>query len=196
MGWVAPAPLVANTFAMLILASASPRRRELLTAAGLEHTVAISHIPESRLPLESPEAYVMRVAEEKARAIVSAESDVVLGADTIVCLNGDVLGKPADRTEAVEMLRALSGRKHRVLTAICLRRGTHLIRDMSETWVWFENISDAEVSEYVATGESMDKAGGYGIQGYASRFVKRIEGCYHNVVGLPVSLVYRHLKSI
>jgi len=181
---------------MLILASASPRRHELLAAAALEHIVRPAAVDETRQPGEPPREYVLRVAREKSQAVSAGGQDVVLGADTVVCVEGEVLGKPASAVEAAAMLRALSGRKHSVLTGISLRRGARIITDVSETMVWFNPISEQDIAAYVATGEPMDKAGAYAIQGYASRFVRRIEGCYHNVVGLPVSLVYRHLKSL
>jgi septum formation protein len=181
---------------MLVLASASPRRHELLAAAALPHIVRPAFLDESRQPGEPPRNYVQRIAREKAEAVSAAADDIVLGADTVVCVEGEVLGKPAGAIEAAAMLRALSGREHSVFTGIALRRGARLITDVSETMVWFNPISEDDISAYVATGEPMDKAGAYAIQGYASRFVRRIEGCYHNVVGLPVSLVCRHLKSL
>ncbi len=181
---------------MLILASASPRRHELLLAARIEHVVQPAHIDETRRPGEEAVDYVQRLAAEKAQAVSGAEADIVLGADTVVCLQGEVLGKPVNVKDAARMLRALSGRRHTVLTGIALRRGTRLLSAVSETLVWFEEISENEIAEYVATGEPLDKAGAYAIQGYASRFARRIEGCYHNVVGLPVSLVYRQLRSL
>ncbi|HEX6546396.1 MAG TPA: Maf family protein [Bryobacteraceae bacterium] len=181
---------------MLILASASPRRHELLLAAGIPHIVRPSHIPEESRANESASSYVCRIAACKAQNVPAADSDVVLGADTIVCVEGEVLGKPRDDRDAVRMLRLLSGREHRVLTGIALRKGERLIQDLAETRVWFDEISPQEVNEYIQTGEANDKAGAYAIQGYASRFVQRMEGSYHNVVGLPVSLVYRHLKAL
>jgi len=181
---------------MLILASASPRRHELLDAACIDHVVRPSHIDEIRHDNEPAEVYVQRIAREKALAVPAAPGDVVLGADTVVCLKGEVLGKPVDPADAARMLRSLSGRRHSVLTGISLVRGSAIITDVAETRVWFSAISPDEVLQYVATGEPMDKAGAYAIQGYASRFVERIDGCYHNVVGLPVSLVCRHLKSL
>lgn len=181
---------------MLILASASPRRHELLLAAGIPHTVRPSHIPEEQNPDEPPDVYVCRIAACKARTVPAPDSDVVLGADTIVCVEGEVLGKPRDDRDAVRMLRLLSGREHRVLTGIALRKGDRLIQDLAETRVWFDEITPGEIEEYIQTGEANDKAGAYAIQGYASRFVRRMEGSYHNVVGLPVSLVYRHLKAL
>ncbi|HXE15221.1 MAG TPA: Maf family protein [Bryobacteraceae bacterium] len=181
---------------MLILASASPRRHELLLAAGIAHVVQPSNIPEDRHPDESPSSYVCRIAACKVGTIAAADSDVVLGADTVVCVEGEVLGKPRDDRDAARMLNFLSGREHRVLTGIALRKGERLIHDLAETQVWFDEIAPDEIAEYIRTGEANDKAGAYAIQGYASRFVRRIEGSYHNVVGLPVSLVYRHLKEL
>jgi septum formation protein len=107
-----------------------------------------------------------------------------------------VLGKPADTADAIRMLRVLAGRDHRVLTGICLRRGERTVADFAETRVWFETLTESEIAEYVHSGEPMDKAGAYAIQGYASRFITKIDGCYQNVVGLPVSLVYRYLKTL
>jgi septum formation protein len=181
---------------MLILASASPRRHELLQAAGIDHIVQPAHIDETRRAGEPAAEYVRRLAAEKAQAIQCGDDDIVLGADTVVCLKDAVLGKPADAEEAVRMLRALSGQRHTVLTGTALRRRTQLLPAVSETSVWFDEISEDEIKAYVGIGEPLDKAGAYAIQGYASRFVRRIEGCYHNVVGLPVSLVYRQLRSL
>jgi septum formation protein len=181
---------------MLILASASPRRHELLLAARIEHIVRPAHISETKNATETPQAYVQRIAADKAQAISANDSEVVLGADTVVCVEDTVLGKPGVAQEAARMLRLLSGREHTVLTGIALRQGSRLVTGIEETRVWFDEISDQEIAEYIETGEAWDKAGAYAIQGYASRFVRRIEGCYHNVVGLPVSLVYRHLKSL
>jgi septum formation protein len=181
---------------MLILASASPRRHELLLAAGLDHVVRPSCIPEVRHLGEPPEMFVQRLAREKAESVVSESDDLVLGADTVVCLEDEVMGKPNGTADAIRMLRALSGREHRVLTGICLRRKGRSVADLSQTAVWFDSIDESELQAYVATGEPLDKAGAYAIQGYASRFVRKIEGSYHNIVGLPISLVYRHLKSL
>ena len=181
---------------MLILASASPRRHELLLAAGIDHIVRPSHVPEIRQPGESPEALVRRLSKEKAEACDRSSVDTVLGADTIVCLEGEVLGKPADAGDAVRMLQQLAGRSHRVLTGIHLKAQDRSVSDFAETRVWFAPMTSNEIEEYVSTGEPMDKAGAYAIQGFASRFVYRIEGCYQNVVGLPVSLVYKHLSAL
>ena len=181
---------------MLILASASPRRHELLEAAGIPHTVRPSHIPEIRHPNESPIEFVRRIAEEKARAVECAPDDIVLGADTVVCLDDEVFGKPLDDPDAARMLRLLSGRDHWVHTGICLRTPTKTIKDVASTRVTFVPLTDGDIQEYTLSGESRDKAGAYAIQGLASKFVWGIEGCYQNVVGLPVSLVCRHLKTL
>jgi septum formation protein len=181
---------------VLILASASPRRHELLLAAGVPHTVRPTHIPEDRLPGEPPMDFVRRIAEWKARAAPRDLQDIVLAADTVVCSDDEVLGKPISEADACRMLRLLSGRDHWVHTGICLLSGDRQIVDLASTRVSFEDLTDGEIREYTRSGEPHDKAGGYGIQGRASKFVRSIEGCYHNVVGLPVSLVYRHLKAL
>lgn len=180
---------------MLILASASPRRHELLLAAGIDHVVTPAHVAELQGFAESAEDFVIRLAVEKATAVAAIGEDVVLGADTAVCVDDEVFGKPADIAEAERMIRVLSGRTHLVHTGICLRSESRAITDIATTEVDFLPLSDSEVQEYTRSGEGMDKAGAYGIQGRASRFVKSIRGSYHNVVGLPVSLVYLHLKS-
>jgi septum formation protein len=175
----------------LILASKSPRRAELLSAAGIEFEIRAADIDETPRPGESPRDYVLRIAEEKARAI---DGELVLAADTTVVLGGEIMGKPADAADAARMLRALSGRHHEVLTAIALKRSDQLETDLASTAVWFAPLSEEEIAGYVASGEPMDKAGAYGIQGLASKFVDRIEGSYSNVVGLPVALVWRRLR--
>ena len=180
--------------AKLILASASPRRAELLRNAGIDFVVRPAHIPEQRQDSEPPYAYAMRLAQEKARAVAAREPKAfILGADTIVCADEHVLEKPSDAADAARMLRLLSGRTHQVTTAVCLV-GPNLEETATETTeVVMSVISDEEIRAYVATGEPMDKAGAYAIQGHASRWVTRIDGCYFNVVGLPVPLVYRML---
>jgi septum formation protein len=181
----------------LVLASQSPRRSELLKLAGIPFSVrppgGVDETPQSG---ETPEDYVMRVAEEKAGAVEAAREEIVLGADTTVVIDGRILGKPADAGDAQRMLEQLSGRRHEVLTGICLRYDRRLLRDWAVTQVWFAELSAEEVQEYIASGEPMDKAGAYGIQGLASKFVERIDGDYSNVVGLPVALVYRHLRGM
>ena len=181
---------------MLILASASPRRHELLLAAGIPHLVRPTNIPERRLPGEPPLTFVRRMAEEKARAAVRSPADIVLAADTIVCLEDQVLGKPDSDEDAARMLRLLSGRDHWVYTGIHLLSEQGQVSDVSRTKVFFVDLTEDEIQEYTRSGESRDKAGAYAIQGRASKFVSSIEGCYHNVVGLPVSLVYHHWKRL
>ncbi len=180
----------------LVLASASPRRAELLRNAGIDFVVRPAHIPEQRQDSEPPRQYAIRLAQEKARAVaVSAPEAFVLGADTIVCADEHVLEKPNDAADAARMLRLLSGRTHQVTTAVCLV-GPGMEDTATETTeVVMSAISEDEIQAYVASGEPMDKAGAYAIQGRASRWVTRIDGCYFNVVGLPVPLVYRMLRK-
>jgi septum formation protein len=194
---------------MLVLASASPRRQELLRTAGISFTVQPADIDESPLPDEHPVAYVERLAREKALAVwATRPNDLVLGADTTVVVNGMMLAKPADAEDAARMLRLLSGRTHQVITGVCLvgpptekdqqnlRTENCEQRTASETTlVTFTKLSDSDIREYIATGEPMDKAGAYAIQGIASRWIPRIEGDYSNVVGLPVAMVYRMLRE-
>ena len=179
---------------MLVLASQSPRRAEILRQAGIPFIVRAISVDETALPQETPLVYVRRLAEAKARAVLAAPDEIVLGADTTVVVDGQMLVKPEDAGDARRMLQALSGRCHQVLTGISLRKGTSLITDSAITQVWFSPLTADEVDGYVASGEPMDKAGGYAIQGLAAKFIERIDGCYFNVMGLPVSLVYRHLR--
>lgn len=178
----------------LVLASASPRRKELLEAAGFSFDVRPVHIDESPLEGESAADYVERLAEVKARA-AWREAEVTLGADTTVAVDGEILGKPRDAADAQRMLQKLSGRTHEVLTGFCLYNGELARPGIELTHVSFLELNAEEISDYVASGEPMDKAGAYGIQGLASRFVYGIKGCYFNVVGLPVSRVYAFLRS-
>jgi septum formation protein len=180
----------------LVLASRSPRRAELLTAAGIEFTVRVADVDETPLDGEAPREYVLRVAEAKARAVPSSEDEIVLAADTTVVLGNEIMGKPADASDAARMLRALADNRHEVITAICLKRGDRVETDIDSTSVWFAPLGYAEIADYVASGEPMDKAGAYGIQGLASKFIDRIDGSYSNVVGLPVALTYRRLREI
>ena len=178
----------------LLLASASPRRRELLEQAGIPCDVVPVDVEERRRPEESPRDYAERLARAKAATGASRDPDrIVLGADTIVVADHDVLEKPIDDEDAARMLRRLSNRAHDVLTAVAVARGAELISDVIETRVWFAPLTEDEVRWYVATGEPSDKAGAYAIQGLASRFVTRIEGSYSNVVGLPVAAVLQLL---
>lgn len=177
-----------------VLASASPRRQQILRAAGIPFIARPADVIEALLPDESPEALVKRLAEAKARA-VWRDGELVLGADTVVVIDKTILGKPADEDEARRMLRLLSGRTHRVLTGIALFDGTVVRADVEETMVHFRDLDDLEIADYAATGEPLDKAGAYGIQGAASKFVPCIEGCYFNIVGLPISRVYSCIRS-
>jgi len=175
----------------LILASASPRRRELLTQAGYVFSVEAADIDESIRPGESPADYVRRLAEEKARAVLAKHADadslIVLGADTTVVLDEEILGKPADAAEARQMLRRLSGHTHQVLTGIAAATRSGVTSAVETTDVTFAEIPSAELEAYCATAEPLDKAGAYGIQSYAARWIPRIDGCYFNVMGLPIA---------
>jgi septum formation protein len=180
---------------MIVLASKSPRRAELLAAGGFEFSIRVADIDESPLPGEDPRDHVIRLAAGKAAAVPAHGGETVLAADTIVVLDGEIMGKPRDGADAVRMLSALSGRPHEVTTGVCIRRGDDSRAAACTTAVWFAELSPAEIEWYVASGEPMDKAGAYGIQGLASRFVTRIEGSYSNVVGLPVEWVHRTLRD-
>jgi septum formation protein len=200
---------------MLVLASASPRRQDLLRSAGLSFVVQPADVDETPLSGESARACAERLAREKALAVWRERpQDTVLGADTIVVVEERILGKPVDGDDAARMLKMLSGRVHQVITGVCLagargqgsgargqaaegsRTENRELRTASEsTLVTMSEISDQEILDYVATGEPMDKAGAYAIQGIASRWIPRIEGDYSNVVGLPVALVYRMLRG-
>jgi septum formation protein len=179
----------------LVLASRSPRRAELLAAAGIEFTVRTADIDETPCDGEDPMNYVLRLAEEKAGAVPCDADETILAADTTVVLGRRILGKPADRADAAKMLAELSERKHEVITGVCLRNQRRTVREASVTAVWFAPLTAAEIEEYAASDEPMDKAGAYGIQGVASRYIDRIEGSYTNVVGLPVAMVYRLLRE-
>jgi septum formation protein len=202
---------------MLVLASASPRRRELLAQAGFSFEVHPAHIPEDPHPNEDPTAYVIRLAREKAQTVYRklalkghdfsrAECDArkaralategrfsetlaVLGADTTVTLDNHILGKPEDSADAARMLRLLSGRTHRVITGVALVTTARTEVASESTAVRFLTLSEEEIAAYIATGEPMDKAGAYAIQGRAARWIPRVEGCYFNVVGLPIARV-------
>jgi septum formation protein len=180
----------------LVLASASPRRAELLANAGIRYEIRPANIPEARLPEESADTYVQRLAAAKAGAVTASEGEIVLGADTTVVVGGEVLEKPDGPADARRMLELLSGRTHEVITGICLRRGGARCIAAETTLVSFLEMTSADIDEYIASGEPFDKAGGYAIQGRASKFVHRIEGCYFNVVGLPVSRVWRMLREL
>ncbi|HXS76645.1 MAG TPA: Maf family protein [Terracidiphilus sp.] len=187
----------------LILASASPRRHELLTQAGFRFEVRPAHVNEDPHPDEDPVAYVVRLARDKAQAVfaqisseTSAPPHLVLGADTTVTIDGHILAKPEDAADAARMLRMLSGRTHRVITGVAITSATGTEVAAEVTGVQFLTLTGEEIAAYVATGEPMDKAGAYGIQGYAARWIPRIEGCYFNVVGLPLALVSTMLEQL
>jgi septum formation protein len=187
----------------LVLASASPRRRELLTQAGFVFTVHPAHIAEDARPGEEPIAYVTRLAREKAEAVFrelsaggAAAELAVLGADTTVTVDGQILAKPEDAADAARMLRLLSGRTHRVITGVAVVTAERVEVAAEVTAVRFLTLSEGEIAAYITSGEPMDKAGAYAIQGRAAQWIPRIEGCYFNVVGLPLSLVGTMLESI
>jgi len=212
----------------LILASASPRRAELLRAAGYEFETVVADVDERVRDGETPAEYVRRLAAEKSAAVEAAlkgcaASDaarsidaagegaraavlvaqpfraadaVILGADTTVVIDGEILGKPRADEEAAAMLRRLAGRRHEVLTGVSIRHGAHEIGRVESTAVWFSVLTKEDIVWYVASGEGRDKAGAYAIQGLASRFIPRIEGSYANVVGLPVAAVAELLRSV
>jgi septum formation protein len=188
--------MIVSNVPNLILASTSPRRRELLMRAGFEFTVRAVPVEEIRAAREDPRAYVTRLAREKAEASYKNPEEIVLGADTTVVVDHQVLEKPHHAASAKAMLRALSCREHVVLTGICLKHKGGAIVDCESTSVSFVALDEQEIEEYVRSGEPMDKAGAYAIQGLASKFIERIEGCYFNVMGLPLALVYKHLKSL
>ena len=179
----------------IVLASASPRRADLLRAAGIPFEIAAAHVDETLTAGESPEQYARRVAEAKARVVSSRfPNRLVLAADTVVVVDHHILGKPGGRDDASRMLRLLSGRTHEVMTAVTLASDRRFETQLEITNVEFALLTDAEIEWYVESGEPMDKAGAYAIQGLASRFIRRIQGSYSNVVGLPIALVYEMLR--
>lgn len=198
---VIPVPVISLTGLMekpIILASNSPRRQELLKQIGLAFSVDPADVDERVLPGEAAEAYAIRVAHDKARVAAGrAGRGIVIAADTIVVLDDEILGKPADSRDAERMLTLLSGRMHRVITGLVVmdaatgsRRAVAAI-----TQVWFRDLASSEIAAYAATGEPLDKAGAYGIQGKGTLLVHKIEGCYFNVVGLPLALLGQMLRE-
>ena len=184
----------------LILASASPRRRELLTQAGYVFDVEPAEIDETPRAQELPGAYVQRLAEEKAEAVLAKHAAfhgklIVLGADTTVVCGGEILAKPESAADARRMLRLLSGRTHQVLTGVAAATREGVVSAVESTEVVFAEIPEAELERYCATAEPLDKAGAYGIQGYAARWIPRIEGDYFNVMGLPIARVVRLVEQ-
>ena len=180
----------------VILASQSPRRKELMGLLGIPFTVRVADIDETMDPEASPFQEVARVSRKKAEAITRNRDDVVIAADTIVVCNHRVLGKPHSPEEAVETLRLLSGRDHQVMTGCTLRRGDHCETFTEVTDLHFRDLSAGEIRRYVASGEPMDKAGSYGIQGGAALFCTHMVGDYYNVMGLPVCRLYQTLKTL
>jgi len=183
----------------LILASASPRRAELLRAAGFEFDVVLPDVDETPAAGEDPRQYALRVARDKASTIQGACGEagaLILSADTVVVANGEILGKPRDSDDAGRMLRLLSARGHEVHTAVVIRRGQAERSQIVTTRVWFKPLDVSEISWYVASGEPEGKAGAYAIQGRAARYIERIDGSWSNVVGLPVAAVYRLLHEL
>ncbi|MEO6444217.1 MAG: Maf family protein [Gemmatimonadaceae bacterium] len=181
----------------IILASQSPRRRELLTLIGVAHEVRPADIDESYLPHETPPPHAERLAQEKAQRLAQANPDaVVIGADTIVVIDGDLLGKPADTQDAHRMLTRLSGRTHTVHTAVAVARGNRLTSGLESVEVTFRPLSPEQITSYIATGEPMDKAGAYGIQGYGATIVERIHGDYFAVMGLALGLLVSLLREV
>jgi len=184
----------------LILASASPRRAELLAAAGYTCEARSAEVDERVLAGEQPRDYVRRLAREKSQRVMEtlgAPADVlILGADTAVIVDDEILGKPADDLDAARMLRLLSGRTHIVMTGVSLRTAVRQVDAVDETVVFVEALADEQVAWYVGSGEGRDKAGAYAIQGLGSRFIPRIEGSYANVVGLPVALVSKLMSDL
>ena len=185
---LAPSPRV-------VLASASPRRRDLLALIGIAHEVQPAHIDESYRPGETPEAHVERLAREKARAVATAGT-LTIASDTIVLVDGDVLGKPSDERDAAAMLRRLAGRSHVVLTAVAVDWIGALRSAVESVAVTFGPLTDEAIGAYIATGEPMDKAGAYGIQGYGATIVTRVEGDYFAVMGLPLNRLVRLLGEV
>lgn len=179
----------------LILASGSPRRAELLRRAGLDFDIIVPDIDEAARPGEAPDEFVQRTAREKAESI-PADNAIVLAADTAVVDGNRILGKPADAADAAAMLRSLSGRTHEVMTGVCIRHAGGTDCFHIETEVVFRDLSEQEITDYVESGEPMDKAGAYAIQGGAAKMVRRIDGSYSNVVGLPLCEVIEKLEAL
>lgn len=188
----------------IILASASPRRKELLTQIGLEFEVIVSEADEN-ISADTPENLVMQLSAIKAGAVyeehkISADNTLIIGADTVVAMNGQVLGKPKDKEQAKEMLKALSDNKHEVLTGVTIIsiKSGNIVKETfyEKTIVYTYPMTDSEIDEYIESGEPMDKAGSYGIQGIGAKFIKKIDGDYNNVVGLPISRIYQKIKEM
>ena len=180
----------------LVLASQSPRRKELLEVLGIPFSIVVPETDERPRTGESPEDYVVRVAREKAMNVsLRVANSVVLSADTVVTIDGHILGKPRDRSDAIRMLTQLSGREHQVFTAVCVldQRDDQIREALEKTAVSFRRLTGREIEDYVGRENVMDKAGAYAIQGFASVFIPRISGSYSNVMGLPLAMVYELL---
>jgi septum formation protein len=181
----------------VVLASASPRRRDLLNLIGISHEVRPANIDETMRPREAPGRHAERLAREKASVIAKRDPDVItIGADTVVVINRKVLGKPADEADAARMLKMLSGREHTVITAVAVARGKKLRSAIEEVRVKFRRLRDDEIAAYISTGEPMDKAGAYGIQGFGATIVERVEGDYFAVMGLPLVRLVGLLRDV
>lgn len=179
-----------------ILASASPRRREILKSIGVSFTVEPANIDESKEPISPVESYAVRLARKKAIAVSKKHPDVsVIGCDTIVTIGGEVLGKPKDRADAFNILKKLSGREHRVITGVCLCRGDVIVKFSVETKVNFYKLTDDKINSYLDEDEWKDKAGGYAIQGKGADLVAKIDGDIYNVIGLPKSRLKEEIES-
>jgi septum formation protein len=176
----------------LVLASQSPRRKELLEVLGIPFSVVVSAADETVRHGETPDAYVVRVARAKGQDVACRlTGSLVLSADTVVTIDGEILGKPVDRNDAIRMLEKLSGREHEVYTAVCLidQRTGKMSEGLERTRVWFNPITRGQIADYIERENVMDKAGAYAIQGFASVYIPKIEGSYSNVIGLPLALV-------
>lgn len=177
----------------LVLASKSPRRSEILTNAGIDFTIRVADADETIAEGTNPEDAVVMLAARKAMAVERNKDEIILGADTVVVLDNKILGKPKDREDAFNMLKSLSGRVHSVFTGVCAISDKGSITFAEETKVEFYSLSDEEINEYIDSNDCYDKAGAYGIQGLASKFIKGINGDYFNVVGLPISSIYEKI---
>lgn len=179
----------------VVLASQSPRRRQLLTLIGIDHEVKPANIDETYLAGEEPRSHALRLARGKVQAIATP-GQLTIGSDTIVVVDGDVLGKPANAEEAARMLRRLSGRSHIVITAVAVSWRRKVVSDAEEVSVTFRDLTDDDIRAYIATGEPMDKAGAYGIQGFGATIVERVDGDYFAVMGLPLNRLTRLLEPL
>ncbi|MGE5041771.1 MAG: Maf family protein [Candidatus Levyibacteriota bacterium] len=180
----------------IILASASPRRKQILTQVGIPFEVKVSNVDEN-IPEENPQKLAEKLSRLKAEDVARKNPDsIILAADTVVVFDGGILGKPGNATEAMHMLKALSGKRHEVITAFTIMHGSKTITKSEQSSVWFRELTAKEIEAYVVTGEPLDKAGGYGVQEKGAVFIRRIEGDYYNVVGLPICAVVQELEKL